>query len=693
MGKTLTQSRVLFAGIVAMSMLFMVFSPGLAQAMSTWSTAAEVSPNNVSVAVSGSDTRQQLSTSDNGAHTVVVWSDVTGVHAANSQDQGETWSSPATIPGSATIAGIPRLTGSANGTAYAAVWPHQDSSGDRTVYASNSTDGGQSWSTPTTVVPAQQTVINMRSAASSDGSTVTATWTHRVNNRNRVQVATSQDGGTTWGNPTSFNEPVFASNAVSAANIVVSDDGTQQAIVWLNRNADHRVRVAYSQDSGATWNTSTSLVTTPDTIFQPVITGSSDGNALAIAWTQQSVANGDRQAYSATSSDAGVTWSSPVAISAAGLTAAAVELVLSDDGTNAQAIWINSGFPTSDIATSQSTDGGQTWATPVTIEANANSVNNLRIAGSDDGSKLTAVWGTLGRYSTSDDSGATWSTADYIMPNGGSGASRLPQVVSTASGSTFIASWRQYVSSGLFRLTTANLQSPDSVPPTVVGVPDRAPNASNWYNGAVTIDWQATDPTPSSGTPTDPADTIANLEGINTYISDDSCDPAGNCATGSIDLAIDTVAPTVAFSGNQGTYGASDTVNITCTASDATSGVTTSSTCPSANGPAYNYIGGGELTATVADNADNTTNETTTFDVTVNASDLHSLINEFVDGPSFYRFFLHIRAQLLANSPNANVCERRLNRFVNLVEYGVPSQVSAADAATLNAVAAELCNN
>jgi hypothetical protein len=91
----------------------------------------------------------------------------------------------------------------------------------------------------------------------------------------------------------------------------------------------------------------------------------------------------------------------------------------------------------------------------------------------------------------------------------------------------------------------------DTTPPMVTGVPDRQPNANGWYNANVTIDWQATDPAPSSGTPTDPPNTTASTEGAGvTYTSQNSCDPAGNCATGSTQLSIDKTAPAGAFTGS-----------------------------------------------------------------------------------------------------------------------------------------------
>src|SRR5690606_17116447 len=83
----------------------------------------------------------------------------------------------------------------------------------------------------------------------------------------------------------------------------------------------------------------------------------------------------------------------------------------------------------------------------------------------------------------------------------------------------------------------------DDTPPEVLGTPDRAPDADGWYRGDVTITWTSTDPEPSGGAPTQPAPTIANQEGVHVYTSEESCDPLGNCATGSLEVKIDRTAP------------------------------------------------------------------------------------------------------------------------------------------------------
>lgn len=85
----------------------------------------------------------------------------------------------------------------------------------------------------------------------------------------------------------------------------------------------------------------------------------------------------------------------------------------------------------------------------------------------------------------------------------------------------------------------------DSVSPVVTGVADRQPNDHSWYKDSVTISWTAADPDPSSGAATTPPPTIADREGTHTYTSEPSCDPAGNCATGSVTLNIDRTLPTI----------------------------------------------------------------------------------------------------------------------------------------------------
>lgn len=159
-----------------------------------------------------------------------------------------------------------------------------------------------------------------------------------------------------------------------------------------------------------------------------------------------------------------------------------------------------------------------------------------------------------------------------------------------------------------------NSTQPDSIPPSVIGIPDRSPNSAGWYNNDVNIDWQATDSAPSSGTPTDPPDTLATLEGTNTYTSAPSCDPAGNCATGSLTLSIDKIAPSINYSiapaaNNYGWRNSDTTVSFTC--DDSISGIASCSDPVTLSSEGANQT----VTGTATDNAGNSASVTATVNI------------------------------------------------------------------------------
>lgn len=146
----------------------------------------------------------------------------------------------------------------------------------------------------------------------------------------------------------------------------------------------------------------------------------------------------------------------------------------------------------------------------------------------------------------------------------------------------------------------------DTVAPTVTGAPDRSPDNGDWYDHDVTINWTATDPEPSSGAPTQPAATLADQEGVQTYTSAESCDPEGNCATGSLEVKLDKTAPSIDFSlsptPSSGGWNNTD-VAVTFNCNDATSGIASCTEPITISDPDGGYI----VTGTATDNAGNTT--------------------------------------------------------------------------------------
>jgi uncharacterized membrane protein len=92
----------------------------------------------------------------------------------------------------------------------------------------------------------------------------------------------------------------------------------------------------------------------------------------------------------------------------------------------------------------------------------------------------------------------------------------------------------------------------------------------------------------------------------------------------------DVTAPVIAYTGNAGTYTVDQSIAITCTASDAGSGLA-SSTCADIAGPAWSFaIGENHFSATAADVAGNTATASVSFTVVADANGLSSLVEQWV---------------------------------------------------------------
>jgi len=165
----------------------------------------------------------------------------------------------------------------------------------------------------------------------------------------------------------------------------------------------------------------------------------------------------------------------------------------------------------------------------------------------------------------------------------------------------------------------------EDVPPPEISVSvNPALPASGWFTTDVTINWTVTGPVTSS-TGCD-AVTVNNDTPGATFAC--SATTAGGTTTKSYTVKRDATPPAIVFSGN--TYTVDQTVNVTCSASDALSGIATSS-CPSASGEAYTFAGAPTvLTATATDVAGNGATRSTTIAVPVTRNGLCALVNRWV---------------------------------------------------------------
>ncbi|MEU5789759.1 carboxypeptidase-like regulatory domain-containing protein, partial [Micromonospora purpureochromogenes] len=179
----------------------------------------------------------------------------------------------------------------------------------------------------------------------------------------------------------------------------------------------------------------------------------------------------------------------------------------------------------------------------------------------------------------------------------------------------------------IFDRTTGTLYLDDQ-PPVVVGIPDREANAAGWYNAPVAITWKSIDPRPSSGTPTRPPAQTIGTEGADQPVtSEESCDPAGNCATGSYRVSIDRTDPgldvTMSEPPNLKRWHKTP-VTLTFNCVDALSGV---ATCPE---PVTVSEDGAnqEITATAVDGAGNSRTKTVKVNIDTTAPTVTAKVSQ-----------------------------------------------------------------
>lgn len=173
----------------------------------------------------------------------------------------------------------------------------------------------------------------------------------------------------------------------------------------------------------------------------------------------------------------------------------------------------------------------------------------------------------------------------------------------------------------------------DTTPPTITAsaTSNGSPYTSGtWTNHDVTVHFTCTDELGGSGVASVTPDQNLATDGDGQSATGTCTDNAGNTASTTFTgIRIDTTAPAVTYSGNAGAYTVDQQVAITCTPSDALSGIA-SSTCADTTGPAYSFgLGSHTLNAGAVDNAGNQGSATTTFTVQVNYSSLCNLATQF----------------------------------------------------------------
>ncbi len=170
----------------------------------------------------------------------------------------------------------------------------------------------------------------------------------------------------------------------------------------------------------------------------------------------------------------------------------------------------------------------------------------------------------------------------------------------------------------------------DNTPPVIAASVTGTVGANGWYTSDALVTWSVTDPESAIASSSGCGDvTIAADQQATAYTC--SATSGGGSASESVSVQRDATSPVVTYVGNAGSYTVDQSVSITCSASDATSGVA-ATTCVSVAGDAYTFgVGTSGLAASATDNAGNIGGAATSFTVSVDAASLCNLVHRWVD--------------------------------------------------------------
>lgn len=224
----------------------------------------------------------------------------------------------------------PGLTTDTDGNVYLVVLSFEGIGDSNALVVFKSSNGGRSFGAPTNVVLSGPTSFEDKELIACDRTTsehrgnLYVVW-RRLGFGSLIHCSTSKDGGKSWSMPVSINDETGGTQWPVPC---VGKDGTLYT-AWTRTSAPYGIRFDRSNDAGINWGTDITVVNT--SVPSPVevdgyittfsfpamdadITNGPYGGNLYIAYMDQGV-NESLDIFFVRSSDGGDTWSTPVRIS------------------------------------------------------------------------------------------------------------------------------------------------------------------------------------------------------------------------------------------------------------------------------------------------------------------------------------------------------------------------------------------
>ncbi len=305
----------------------------------------------------------------------IAWFENGEIYFSNStvDDNGNVdFGAPVNLSNNDGDSGNPQLAASGNNIYV--VWEDDiDGSGVPDVFYTNSTDGGQSFSSPVNLSQNDGESRNPRLAISDSGNVYVA-WqddTTDPENVEEILVRASIDGGISFGEIAAANNPEGAANFPSiipsgAAELyLLWEDSTQDVDIFLAPGTldSSDASITFGEFANVSENTGSS--TSPEFLI-------TESGKIYVAWIDDITGNND--VLMANTTDGGITFSSPISLSSdASASPGSLQLnLLPSDGESVYGVWRDASVDNGngDIFLVEITNDGHDIGAPINLSDN-----------------------------------------------------------------------------------------------------------------------------------------------------------------------------------------------------------------------------------------------------------------------------------------------------------------------------------
>ena len=343
----------------------------------------------VNVSVSPGSSRLPKIAVDGDGNISIIWHDDTpgpfDIFFSRSTDGGLTFSAPINLSvtgGDSILSGGPHIAAGANGNINIVWREFIPSSPIVEILFTHSADG-VNFSAPLILsVNAPGGVADRPRIYVDSNGNINVVWPNTTPGNRNIFFTRSTDGGQTFSFPLNLSASPGASNRPRMA----IDSSGNINVVWHDTTPGNRDIFFSHSANGVIFSFPVNISSNPSNSQNPNIAVDTDGN-LSVFW--QDGAPGNRFIFYSGSADGGQTFSPPLNISTSTNNSGFPRLAVDRKG-NINVGW-HDNTPDADIFFTRSTDRGQTFSSPLNLSANPGSSTFPHLA-VDSGGSINIVW-------------------------------------------------------------------------------------------------------------------------------------------------------------------------------------------------------------------------------------------------------------------------------------------------------------